>query len=124
VYAAEFFCHCLRPDAAPFEQVEHIDMSILRDLNLSDQLSMEDRLARLDGLQPQRLGDSVRELKNVLIETLDGLGDKQRIIIALHYFEGLSLAEIAQLLDVSLASAQEHLSGALARLNLALQIHI
>ncbi len=42
-----------------------------------------------------------KELRRILIDAIDELTDKERLVITLYFFENLNLADIAKVLDVS-----------------------
>jgi len=56
-----------------------------------------------------------QELRAVL-KDLDGLPPRTRDIFRLHKLEGLSQAEVARRLDISVSAVEKHLSGALRHL--------
>jgi RNA polymerase sigma-70 factor (ECF subfamily) len=58
-----------------------------------------------------------------LEQALDGLSEKQRAVIFLRYYAGLSYAEIAGVLDVPLGTVQSRLNGALQSLRHNLIVH-
>jgi len=66
----------------------------------------------------QRLAESeeARRLKGMIWDAVDRLSVPQRAAILLFYREGLSCDEIAQALDIPMATAKSHLHRARARL--------
>jgi RNA polymerase sigma factor for flagellar operon FliA len=63
-----------------------------------------------------------RELLAALIESIERLPEREKLILALHYKEGLSLAEVAKVMDVSQSRISQLKYRALARLRAALQL--
>jgi RNA polymerase sigma factor for flagellar operon FliA len=64
--------------------------------------------------EPTRLGDTiadgrdgpvaafeVEEMKHILARTINRLGDREKIVVTLYYYEGLTLAEIGEVLGVT-----------------------
>jgi len=43
----------------------------------------------------------VEEMKQILAGAINGLGDREKIVLSLYYYEGLTLAEIGQVLGVT-----------------------
>jgi len=48
----------------------------------------------------QTLGDFVNSIKTRFVEEIGGLPEKQKVILALHYYEGLSFDEIGRVLNL------------------------
>ena len=42
-----------------------------------------------------------QEMKGILVGAINRLGEREKIVITLYYYEGLTLAEIGQVLDVT-----------------------
>lgn len=57
-----------------------------------------------------------QELKKVLGEAIDRLPERERLVIALYYYEGLTLKEIGKVLDVTEARVSQIHSKAILRL--------
>jgi len=57
-------------------------------------------------LDPERLA-LAREARELLIEALSGLPDKQRYVMLLYYFEKLKMADIGRVLDLSEARVSQ-----------------
>jgi RNA polymerase sigma factor for flagellar operon FliA len=60
-------------------------------------------LERLRG-NPEREPENIiscNEIKNVLIEAINKLPEKEKLVIALYYYEGLNLKEISKVVDLS-----------------------
>jgi RNA polymerase sigma-70 factor, ECF subfamily len=63
------------------------------------------------------------ELRRVVLETVDALGPKHRIVVVLHYLNGLNLAEIAEVVDCPIGTVKSRLHYALRRLRTHLATH-
>jgi hypothetical protein len=68
--------------------------------------------------------DVIKAVTAGLIEAIDGLREEERMVVALYYFEGLSLDVIGQLLEIPASRAAVDLKSALGQLHAALQAHI
>ena len=65
-----------------------------------------DRLSLVDTLEDKGAEDPVavfesQELKHILAGAINRLGEREKIVITLYYYEGLALAEIGQVLGVT-----------------------
>jgi RNA polymerase sigma factor for flagellar operon FliA len=65
-----------------------------------------DRLSLVDTLEDKGAEDPVavfesQEMKGILAGAINRLGEREKIVITLHYYEGLTLAEIGQVLGVT-----------------------
>ena len=58
-------------------------------------------------------------LRNMLADAISGLPEREKLVVVLYYYEQLSMREIAEVLGVSEAEAQEIHDSALMRLRLA-----
>jgi RNA polymerase sigma-70 factor, ECF subfamily len=63
------------------------------------------------------------ELRRLVLETVDALGPKHRIVVVLHYLNGLNLAEIAEVVDCPIGTVKSRLHYALRRLRTHLATH-
>lgn len=121
VHLAEFVCHRLHIGAAAFEQADHVDEESLARLGVLELSSIEALLSwfsqPVDGTgQHVRLEIAARELNSELFSKFNGLREEQRLVLALYYFEGLSVLEIGQLLEMSVTGIEGQLSDALRQL--------
>jgi RNA polymerase sigma factor FliA len=66
----------------------------------SDQRSLIDTLADMAGGQP---GDDLegQEMRGILSAAIGNLSEREKVVITLYYFEGLTLAEIGEILGVT-----------------------
>ena len=65
-----------------------------------------DRLSLVDTLEDKGAEDPVaifesQEMKGILANSINRLGEREKIVITLYYYEGLTLAEIGQVLGVT-----------------------
>jgi RNA polymerase sigma-70 factor (ECF subfamily) len=77
-------------------------------------------LADKSGLQPTRQMDK-RELQLVVQKAIEQLSDQQRLSVLLHKFEGMSYAEIAETMEMSVPAIKSLLSRARDSLRTALE---
>ena len=63
------------------------------------------------------------ELRGVVLASIDALGDKHRVVVILHYLNGLSLGEIAAVVDSPVGTVKSRLHYALDRLKTHLSAH-
>ncbi len=63
------------------------------------------------------------ELRSVVLAAVDTLGPKHKIVVVLHYLNGLNLAEIAQVVDCPVGTVKSRLHYALRRLRAHLASH-
>jgi RNA polymerase sigma-70 factor (ECF subfamily) len=63
------------------------------------------------------------ELRRLVLESVDALGPKHRIVVVLHYLNGLNLAEIAEVVDCPIGTVKSRLHYALRRLRTHLATH-
>lgn len=63
------------------------------------------------------------ELRRVVLAAVDTLGPKHKIVVVLHYLNGLNLAEIAQIVDCPVGTVKSRLHYGLRRLRTRLAAH-
>jgi RNA polymerase sigma-70 factor (ECF subfamily) len=63
------------------------------------------------------------ERRRVVLECVDTLGAKHKIVVVLHYLNGLNLAEIAEIIEVPVGTVKSRLHYALRKLRLQLSAH-
>jgi RNA polymerase sigma-70 factor (ECF subfamily) len=63
------------------------------------------------------------ERRRVVLECVDTLGAKHRIVVVLHYLNGLNLAEIAEIVECPVGTVKSRLHYALRKLRLQLSAH-
>jgi RNA polymerase sigma factor for flagellar operon FliA len=103
------------------EIAENLDMSLedlyklMDDLSSTTLLSLDEftygsddnkQVALVDTLQSQDKSDALtdlerKEMRNLLVESIGLLTDQERLVIALYYYEELTLKEIGQVMELS-----------------------
>jgi RNA polymerase sigma-70 factor (ECF subfamily) len=63
------------------------------------------------------------EVRRIVLAAVDTLGPKHRIVVVLHYMNGLNLAEIAEVVDCPIGTVKSRLHYALRRLRTHLSAH-
>ncbi len=90
-------------------RASHVDADVLR--------TMPDGGALAD---PQRVAATGQKRERIMYH-VDRLSEPQRVVVYLHYWQGQSIAEIAELLDLKLSTVKSHLCRARQRLAIALR---
>ncbi len=90
-------------------RASHVDDDVLR--------AMPDGGALTD---PQRVATTGQNRARIMSH-VDRLAEPQRVVVHLHYWQGQSIAEIAELLDLKLSTVKSHLCRARQRLAMALR---
>ncbi|HKW78493.1 MAG TPA: sigma-70 family RNA polymerase sigma factor [Candidatus Limnocylindria bacterium] len=75
-----------------------------------------------DDRSPSSLAE-LAELRRVVLAAVDTLGPKHKVVVVLHYLNGLNLAEIAQVVDCPVGTVKSRLHYALRRLRVHLASH-
>ena len=88
-----------------FNQISFVSVVALDEL-LSVGSERGDRLSLVDTLEDKGAEDPVavfesQEMKGILAGAINRLGEREKIVITLYYYEGLTLAEIGQVLEVT-----------------------
>jgi len=68
-----------------------------------------------DYMQPEKVVEK-EELKRILLEVIETLTDKEKMVITLYYYEELTLKEISQVMDVSESRVSQLHSKALIKM--------
>ena len=91
-------------------------------LDIDDHL--DDTIEETDDFIPQEYVEN-RELRHKIMNAIEGLPMRQRETIMLHYYQGLSVTEIARVLDVTTQSVSKNLAVARSKLKSELdgQLH-
>ena len=63
------------------------------------------------------------ERRRVVLECVDALGAKHKVVVVLHYLNGLNLAEIAEIVEVPVGTVKSRLHYALRKLRVQLSTH-
>ena len=81
----------------------------------------DDALANEEG-SPSSLAEQA-EIRRVVLQSIDALGPKHRVVVILHYLNGLNLAEIAQVVECPVGTVKSRLHYALEKLRAHLAAH-
>jgi RNA polymerase sigma-70 factor, ECF subfamily len=87
--------------------------------------TIEDAAAQMlqsDERSPSSLAE-LAELRTIVLAAVDTLGPKHKIVVVLHYLNGLNLAEIALVVDCPVGTVKSRLHYALRRLRAHLSAH-
>ena len=85
---------------------------------LGDQVSLLDTLHDPDAPDPQELLDA-SELKDRLADAISALPEREKLVIALYYYENLTLREIGEVLGVTESRISQLHTKAVLRLEAA-----
>ncbi len=81
-----------------------------------------DQIVESGERSPSSLAE-LAELRQVVLAAVDTLGAKHRIVVVLHYLNGLNLAEIAEVVDCPVGTVKSRLHYGLLRLRAHLASH-
>ena len=129
LHVAEHLCHQLDGVSVSHEHVDRFEPAACVAIGLPRNTSPDEVLSGVDGQSSgaedgtSLFGIALNEAKQSVREVIDGLPEEQRIILALRYYEGLSLAEIAQLFGLPASSVEGRFSEAMATLKQVLRVH-
>ena len=107
------------------------DRQLVRSLALDDlwtvadpegggQVSLLDTIRDPDAVDPEEASDTV-ELKDRLADAIESLPERERLVIALYYYENLTLREIGEVLGVTESRVSQLHTKAVLRLDRAHQ---
>lgn len=83
--------------------------------------AVDEALATEDG-SPSHVAEQT-ELRRLVLGAVEELGPKHRLVVVLHYLNGLNLAEIAEVMDCPVGTVKSRLHYALRRLRTHLAAH-
>ena len=83
--------------------------------------AVDEALANEDG-SPSHVAEQA-ELRRLVLGAVDELGPKHRLVVVLHYLNGLNLTEIAEVVDCPVGTVKSRLHYALRRLRTHLAAH-
>ena len=95
--------------AQQMEMSEEQVQKVLAQSHMFNVMSFEDSIASVQAINSAPVDEESlperklmkKELKHALVETIDTLPEKERLVITLYYYEGLLLKEIADVLGVT-----------------------
>jgi RNA polymerase sigma factor (sigma-70 family) len=125
LHLAEYVTHALQVGVASFEEVTTADVAALATIGMDDVTTLQQLVERIKTIVSDvpadgtRLIEATRTVKSTLFSALDTLNEEQRLVLALHYYEGLTVEEIAQLLEVPTTAVSTRVRDAVAHLQLA-----
>jgi RNA polymerase sigma factor for flagellar operon FliA len=96
----------------------------LDDLGIADKKG--DKKSLLDCLAGNKSADPhvslrLEELKKIIMEAIDSLNEKERLMVSLYYYEELTMKEIGQILEITESRVSQIHSKAVLRLRLKLK---
>lgn len=83
--------------------------------------AVDEALASEDGSPSHQAEQS--ELRRLVLSAVDELGPKHRLVVVLHYLNGLNLTEIAEVMECPVGTVKSRLHYALRRLRTHLAAH-
>jgi RNA polymerase sigma factor (sigma-70 family) len=126
VHIAEALCHKLCIGLTDYETVAEVEPAAKRILGLDQSLFELDtdsgyvNLFREELSRAPKFATLIQELRTNLVEAMGELEEKQRLVVALLYYEGLSVEEAARLLGISVQAVEQLQNAAFARLRAAI----
>lgn len=109
---------------AIFTQLSTVNVAALDEI-LGAGSERGDSLSLLDTLQDQRATDpaatvEAQETKVLLARAIERLGEREKIVLVLYYYEGMTLAEIGRVLGVTESRISQMHTAAMLRLRTTL----
>jgi RNA polymerase sigma factor for flagellar operon FliA len=110
---------------AIFTQLSTVNVAALDEL-LGAGSERGDSLSLLDTLQDRRAADpaaslEVQETRDLLAMAIERLGEREKIVLVLYYYEGMTLAEIGRVLGVTESRISQMHTAAMLRMRATLQ---
>jgi RNA polymerase sigma factor (sigma-70 family) len=130
VHISEVLCHALNIGQLDYESVGGYDEKALGILGLDKHALTGESTSGLVALFRENISHApkfeslVNDVKKNLIEVMGELSERERLVIALLYYEGLSMEDTAKVLDLSIADVEQQQLSALARLRAAITLMI
>jgi RNA polymerase sigma factor (sigma-70 family) len=128
VHTAEVLCHSLQMHRAEYESIEGYDPQALETLGLTEAALRNESESgyaasiREDLSHAPKFATLITELKQSLVEVMQELSEKERVVLALLYYEGLPLTDISKVLGISIPDVEQLQTTALARLRAAITL--
>ncbi|WP_199423833.1 RNA polymerase sigma factor WhiG [Actinotalea solisilvae] len=112
---------------AVFTQLSTVNVAALDEL-LGGGSERGDSLSLLDTLEDPAATDpagnvEAQEMKIVLARAIERLGEREKLVLVLYYYEGMTLAEIGRILGVTESRISQMHTAAMLRLRTTLQEH-
>ncbi|MBX9246604.1 RNA polymerase sigma factor WhiG [Actinotalea ferrariae] len=112
---------------AVFTQLSTVNVAALDEL-LGGSADRGDSLSLLDTLEDPGATDpagsvEAQEMKIMLARAIERLGEREKIVLVLYYYEGMTLAEIGRILGVTESRISQMHTAAMLRLRTTLQEH-
>ncbi|MCU1430920.1 MAG: polymerase, sigma 28 subunit, FliA/WhiG subfamily [Actinotalea sp.] len=109
---------------ATFTQLSTVNVAALDDIigagsERGDSLSLLDTLEDPGAVDPAGSVEA-QEMKIVLASAIERLGDREKIVLVLYYYEGMTLAEIGRVLGVTESRISQMHTAAMLRLRTTL----
>ena len=130
VHTAEVLCHHLQIDRPEYETIDTYDRQALATLGLNEAtLANESSNGYVASIRENlahapKFATLISELKQNLVEVMQELSEKERVVIALLYYEGLPIADISKVLAISVPDVEQLQATALARLRAAISLTV
>ena len=109
----------------PVEQVQKIltQTHMFNLINFEDALSSTNPEAEIRSRDEKTPEEDLieKEKKRILVDVIDALPEKERLVISLYYYEGLLLKEIAEILQVTESRVSQIHSKVLAKMRTKLE---
>lgn len=125
VHIAEALCHKLNIGQTDYERVDEVDEEAQRILGVDESFFQVDPdsgyivLFRQELARAPKFETLVQELRSNLVEAMGELEDKERLVVALRYYEGLSVEDCTKLLGLSVMAVEQLQHSAFAKLRAA-----
>ena len=112
---------------AVFTQLSTVNVAALDEL-LGSGSERGDTLTLIDTLEDPSAPDpagsvEAQEMKIMLAQAIERLGEREKIVLVLYYYEGMTLAEIGRILGVTESRISQMHTAAMLRLRATLQEH-
>ena len=103
-----------------FAQLSNVNVAALDEL-LGAGAERTDKVSLLDTLEDHRIPDpagsfEAQETKFLLARAIEQLGEREKIVLVLYYYEGMTLAEIGRVLGVTESRISQMHTAAMLRL--------
>lgn len=110
---------------AVFTQLSTVNVAALDEL-LGGSAERGDSLSLIDTLEDPGATDpagnvEAQEMKIVLARAIERLGEREKLVLVLYYYEGMTLAEIGRILGVTESRISQMHTAAMLRLRTSLQ---